>query len=217
MSENTKVTISNYSKLAYQTKKEMSTMVLPIDNMPDNPLVIDTKRHLGVVLDNIHMAMGIVGEFGELEKAEANDDIPNIIEESGDILWFVGVSCEDNNISFEKLVNIAFDSLDVADSHAKNGYDHFGLIDFIKKYGIYNDGYGVAPEDFSIQLEPYLANIIRMVINQTYWRGESGFDIETILQINFNKLFSRFGGKFSQYFANNRDLDKEREILEVAQ
>lgn len=43
---------------------------------------------------------------------------------------------------------------------------------------------------------------------------EFEFDLEDVLQININKLRARYGEKFSQEGAINRNLDKEREILE---
>lgn len=39
----------------------------------------------------------------------------------------------------------------------------------------------------------------------------------TIWKINIKKLAKRFGGKFSEFFAQNRQLEKEREILEEIQ
>jgi NTP pyrophosphatase (non-canonical NTP hydrolase) len=42
----------------------------------------------------------------------------------------------------------------------------------------------------------------------------NGFDLEEILQTNINKLRARYPEKFTQENAINRDLDKERTILE---
>lgn len=50
----------------------------------------------------------------------------------------------------------------------------------------------------------YLASFCRM----------NNFDLEKILKTNVNKLQSRYPEKFNEFDANNRDLDKEREILE---
>ena len=41
-----------------------------------------------------------------------------------------------------------------------------------------------------------------------------GWDLEDIMQTNIDKLKARFPGKFTNENALNRDLDKEREILE---
>jgi NTP pyrophosphatase (non-canonical NTP hydrolase) len=41
-----------------------------------------------------------------------------------------------------------------------------------------------------------------------------GFSFEEIQERNIAKLKTRFGDKFTEHAANNRDLQKEREILE---
>jgi NTP pyrophosphatase (non-canonical NTP hydrolase) len=41
-----------------------------------------------------------------------------------------------------------------------------------------------------------------------------GVSFEEIMQQNHNKLFNRYSKGFSEKEANNRDLDKERKILE---
>jgi len=38
-------------------------------------------------------------------------------------------------------------------------------------------------------------------------------DIESIMQLNINKLKTRFGESFSEDKANNRDLNKELKVL----
>lgn len=43
---------------------------------------------------------------------------------------------------------------------------------------------------------------------------ELGCTIEEILQMNINKLRLRYGDKFSNEKANNRNLDQERQVLE---
>jgi NTP pyrophosphatase (non-canonical NTP hydrolase) len=42
----------------------------------------------------------------------------------------------------------------------------------------------------------------------------NGLDLDEIIKINMEKLESRYPEKFTQYHANNRNLDKERSILE---
>jgi len=42
----------------------------------------------------------------------------------------------------------------------------------------------------------------------------NNFDLEEILETNVKKLESRYPDKFTEYHALNRDLSKEREILE---
>lgn len=42
----------------------------------------------------------------------------------------------------------------------------------------------------------------------------NGYNLEEIILTNIEKLETRYPEKFTQFHANNRDLDKEREILE---
>lgn len=41
-----------------------------------------------------------------------------------------------------------------------------------------------------------------------------GFTFEEVMEININKLKTRYGDKFTEQAALNRDLQKEREVLE---
>jgi NTP pyrophosphatase (non-canonical NTP hydrolase) len=50
----------------------------------------------------------------------------------------------------------------------------------------------------------YLSNLLRIL----------GIDFEQTLQVNIDKLKTRYPDKFTEDKALNRDLDKEREILE---
>ncbi len=43
---------------------------------------------------------------------------------------------------------------------------------------------------------------------------ELGFDFESVMKNNIEKLRARYGDKFSQDKAENRNLNKERDILE---
>ena len=79
------------------------------------------------------------------------------------------------------------------------------LTDPFKKQLAYNK-----PIDFvNVQEEIgdlmwYVANLCRI----------NNFDLESILQNNIDKLQSRYPEKFTKEFAINRNLEKERKILE---
>ena len=50
-----------------------------------------------------------------------------------------------------------------------------------------------------------------------YWASFcriNNIDVNEVLKINVEKLESRYPEKFTEYHANNRDLNKERSILE---
>ena len=79
------------------------------------------------------------------------------------------------------------------------------LTDAYKKnlaYGTPLDMVNVSEEIGDLMF--YIASFCRM----------NKLDLEKILETNVAKLESRYPEKFSEYYANNRDLEKEREILE---
>ena len=79
------------------------------------------------------------------------------------------------------------------------------LLDAYKKqfaYGKELDKVNVSEEIFDCFW--YLVNLCRML----------EIDIEKGLQTNIAKLEARYPEKFTDYHANNRDLEKERKILE---
>ncbi len=177
---NIKVTIKNYQELALRTQKNMPT---PIE-------------------DTVHMTLGVIGEYGELEKAVKNKDNKNIREEVGDITWYVANDCTHHGLNFEEITNKAWETMDEEETFNNGGYDCFGYVDYVKKVYVYG-----APLDVKV-MKRYLTNIMRFAINQTYWRGD-GFELETLLQINIDKLLVRFPNKFTSFDALNRNLEDE--------
>lgn len=101
---------------------------------------------------------------------------------------------------------------DLGSEEANNTHMLFGmlteigeLIDIFKKkmaYGKGVDWVNVKEELGDILF--YASSFCRM----------NGFDLENILKTNMAKLEERYPEKFTEYHAKNRDLDKEREILE---
>jgi len=79
------------------------------------------------------------------------------------------------------------------------------LMDAYKKNLAYNrplDMINVSEEIGDIMF--YIASFCRM----------NNLDLERIIETNVKKLEARYPEKFNEHHANNRNLDKEREILE---
>lgn len=79
------------------------------------------------------------------------------------------------------------------------------LLDVFKKNIAYNkdiDWVNVSEEIGDLCW--YLANFVRI----------NNIDLEKIWDINIAKLQARYPDKFTEYHAQNRDLEKERTILE---
>lgn len=79
------------------------------------------------------------------------------------------------------------------------------LQDIFKKHYAYNKemDWVNAKEEIG-DLMFYISSFCRM----------NGFDLENIIDTNVAKLESRYPQKFTEYHAKNRDLKKERKILE---
>jgi NTP pyrophosphatase (non-canonical NTP hydrolase) len=69
--------------------------------------------------------------------------------------------------------------------------------------------YGKLPDMINVQEE--IGDIFWYLVNFSILNN---FDLGKILQINVDKLWARYPDKFTQERAVNRDLDKERQILE---
>lgn len=79
------------------------------------------------------------------------------------------------------------------------------LVDVFKKNLAYEK-----PIDW-VNVKEEVGDLMWYIVN---FCNINGFDINEILQTNIDKLRARFPDKFSTERAVNRQLDKEREILE---
>jgi len=62
-------------------------------------------------LDNLHMVLGIGTESGELQDVfkkqlayKRDPDWTNVIEEAGDLMWYIANLCTINNLDFDKIL-----------------------------------------------------------------------------------------------------------------
>lgn len=172
----TETTIENYQERAFRTINDLGNQAA----------------------NGAHMALGFTTEFGEMEEGIKNEDLANIREEHGDILWYLANSCNIYNLSFESIFRHAINS-PVLD------FKLHDLVDLHKREFAY--GKAMDSGALTYQLVGAMQKLI-IVAN------DNNFTIEDSLQRNISKLYQRFPNKFSNEDALNRDLDKEREILE---
>jgi len=148
-------------------------------------------------IDGAHMALGLTTEYIELEDGINKDDLPNIREEHGDILWYVANECTIYKLSFKSICKKAINS---------GGVFKLGdIVDLHKRELAYG--------------KEIDANVLEeLIIEAVAWLifvAESyNFTFESSLERNIDKLIQRFPDKFTQEAALTRDLDKERKILE---
>ena len=184
--------------------------------------VLRTLPNLGSKqLDILHMILGMNSEFNEVVESK---DLINCSEELTDILWYCVNYCNIQNIDIDQIFKFKKHSF----YYGIEGLSHSVKSIFNKKY--YTDKYLISLQvaiskltDIEKKIFAYkkeidkqvIINSIREVflrINDCYSYFE--LDSEIYMERNINKLKLRYPEKFTEFDANNRDTDKEREVLE---
>lgn len=174
----------------------------------------------------LHMAYGISTETGELQDIFKKElaygksiDVVNFKEELGDILWYVFNGFNFANFTERELVDIEHQKQRIGDGIPKSIYNtkkltmHLSVLvaDFYKD---------LENSDIVIEKSEYVNLIdIKHDICSIYYTvlcicKLENFDVEEIMEMNINKLRIRFPEKFTQEYALNRNLEKERQSLE---
>lgn len=166
-------------------------------------LASSTCKDLGTESANIlHMKMGIITEAAEvvdiLKKKHAYGkeiDVPHLKEELGDLLWYAANYCKFMNMDFANVVdNISFDPL----------YDrsaNFSLYELM--------------ELIVINATALDVNSVYDIVDLTMYAIEQvDGNLDEILTTNIKKLAARYPEGFSSYYALNRNLDKEKNIID---
>lgn len=172
-----------------------------------------TLKSLGKELDLLHCATGLVTESAELVDAIKKHvfygkslDVVNIKEELGDILWYIAIPV--------RMFDLDLDFNRQNGNYYKNKIKNQiktpeGLIKFFLTFNSMFKALCSAilirplPSDFDNIFEEI--NLICEIYN---------LNLSEIMDININKLKARFPNNFTQEHALNRDLEKERAILE---
>lgn len=153
----------------------------------------------GQMMNLLHAQMGIMTECGELADQIKRHlfygtelDIVNVKEEIGDIMWYTAILFRRDKI-FSLNYNYSFDN-DIKDLP-----EVFKVLSTIIEMSQDLDEYEVSENIYYGLL--YIVKYFKL-------------DIEDILEKSINKLLARFPDKFSEHHAVNRDLKKERQVLE---
>lgn len=158
-------------------------------------------------LDLAHMVLGIVSEQEEYLKALVLEDEVNQREELADICWYVANYCELRGYSFYIILKASEDYFEPEEDWVKKTsyLDVYTskLVDYVKKYIAYDKKI-----DNLKELEALGGILYSITLEECY------FNFERDLALNIEKLKARFPKKFTTEKALNRNLDKEREILE---
>lgn len=155
--------------------------------------------------DFAHMSLGITSELGELFLAGENEDTVNIIEEHGDLNWFVAGICKIYNFGFTELYNEAMTIKEDQEVPKEAFTSVFGIADLSK---------GLLAYGKPVDRKKLKSLLVKFFIFLKAISIEEDFDYLHSLQKNIEKLKARFPDKFDADKAINRDTDNERQILE---
>lgn len=152
----------------------------------------------------LHAVMGILTETEELmDNHLIQKDETNILEEVGDITWYLAIIGREYNLDFNIVQTPKYiDSFDIVISIIKESCK---LLDILKKKIFYN-------KDINNELFKETTTEVMSLIKS--YMNHHSIDLEKSFDINIDKLKSRYGDKFSSDRAINRDTEVERKILE---
>jgi len=149
----------------------------------------------------LHAVMGVLTEVEELiqnDKKE-NPDSVNLLEEVGDITWYLAILGREVGVNWRHVYSPNED-------HLLNIVEYScSLLDFLKKKLFYNKP--INEESFSQKTQMLFDSV-------SCYLSANSLDPSKVFEINIAKLKARYGEKFSTERAINRDLETEREILE---
>lgn len=170
--------------------------------------------------DMIHAALGMTSDTGELIECLSNHsrygeplDRTNLIEECGDVTWFTNLLVHTLGKDLVQVYIQALEKIALeAPLSAQTAADWIvietaRIADAVKAHTIYGK-----PLDSTTLLASAGATLVGIVYLAANW------DItpEQILDANIAKLTARYGAKFDQQRALNRDKDAENAAIEKA-
>lgn len=177
-----------------------------------------TFKPLGQKLDFLHCTMGLVTEFGEFVDPLKRHifygkelDVVNLKEELGDMMWYLAIPIRYFGLEEREMIDQKIIIRDYEYNHINNIINISDIIFSLNNdINIVVDQLNcISPDANTIFYEiSLLISNIYSICN--YFK----IDFEDMLETNINKLKARFPEKFTEYHALNRDLVKERNILE---
>jgi hypothetical protein len=214
--------------------KEYQKLARRTGIVPSAPGIFENSFYFELM----HFEMGIVSEFGELlEQIQLGGlDSVNFKEEYGDLLWYIGNYCEANNLPMQHIAmsrvacpageyRYARESINLYQglslSMAKKLYNakNWSHQDVINEIGIFIGKITGMVKKHIIYGIGFDSDCIRRNIGTIIWLiacvcEQNDWLLSDVLDTNIKKLKIRFPDKFTEENALNRDIAKERDILE---
>lgn len=171
--------------------------------------------------DLIHAALGMTSDTGELLECVGNHtrfghqlNITNLTEESGDVIWFINLAVcvlgQELHAVYAHAVEALTDAAPDMNSETAGFWlaiESARVADLVKGHTIYG-----RPLDQGALLAAAGAALVAV----GKIAAANGITLEQILYANIAKLTTRYGAKFDQYRALNRDKDAEAAAIEQA-
>jgi NTP pyrophosphatase (non-canonical NTP hydrolase) len=174
------------------------------------PLAIRTESPSTPLKSNSRIAHAIIGlntEINEIYDALEDNtkplDIVNILEEIGDLYWYIAIMYDTLNISVKDTQKD--DTQKYADIFSKIRKYSNNMLDLLKKHMFYNKVLDINTIIENTCDIKDLLDIACVSFNSTP---------SQVMTKNINKLSARYPEAFSEYLAENRNLSAERAILE---
>ena len=187
------------------------------------PLAMRTCKELPTADHINHMCLGIVGEMGELVDAIKKAyvygkgiDQTNIVEEIGDVSWYTAglvqyfPALADWLDSDELKQSINYEKLEVA----RENITRTILLNAMSAANLAADLMMFADDD---NLQDANAEQVAKALGTALFATAVllEVDLSQAYEVNIAKLAKRYGDKYSDYAAVNRDIDAERAVLEA--
>ena len=187
------------------------------------PLAMRTCKELPTADHINHMCLGIVGEMGELVDAIKKAyvygkgiDQTNIVEEIGDVSWYTAglVQCFPALAAWldsdELKQSINYEKLEVA----RENITRTILLNAMSAANLAADLMMFADDD---NLQDANAEQVAKALGTALFATAVllEVDLSQAFEVNIAKLAKRYGDKYSDYAAINRDIDAERAVLEA--
>lgn len=187
------------------------------------PLAMRTCKELPTADHINHMCLGIVGEMGELVDAIKKAyvygkgvDQTNIVEEIGDVSWYTAglvqyfPALADWLDSDELKQSINYEKLEVA----RESITRTILLNTMSAANLAVDLMMFADDD---NLQDANAEQVAKALGTALFATAVLLEVDLAgaYEVNIAKLAKRYGDKYSDYAAINRDIDAERAVLEA--
>lgn len=163
----------------------------------------DTVGTYDVHPDLIHGALGLADELSELRQAIEKFDRTNVLEEVSDLAWFSALMAQ--HLQIEKFEDAFCTAGPISEIMYYLDCDINEVVSGVKRAYAYGKPLDV--ENLAYKLHHVVTglNSIAVALDST---------LVDVLQLNINKLATRYPDKFTPEQANNRDTERERETLE---